>query len=145
MVGPEAAFWDSSALVPLCAQEPNSLAAEENLRRSSPVVWWAAAVEISSAIARSLRRGSIDSREAREALASMDRLRWMWQEISPGDAVRDEACRLLGRYPLRAADSLQLAAAMVWCDARPAGRIFLSGDKRLIDAAQAAGFSVVAL
>jgi hypothetical protein len=82
VVGREAAFWDSSALVPLCAQEPNSLAAEENLRRSSPVVWWAAAVEISSAIARSLRRGSIDSREAREALASMDRLRWIWQEIS---------------------------------------------------------------
>ncbi len=145
MVDAEAAFWDSSALVPLCLRESVTQKARELVTRHTPVVWWAAAVEISSAIARSLRRGSIDGREAREALASLDQLKAVWEEISPNDAVRDEACRLLGRYPLRAADSLQLAAAMVWRGERPTGGVFLCGDKRLGEAAQAAGFSVVVL
>lgn len=145
MVDTEAAFRDSSALVPLCSREPTSFSAEEQFRRHTPVVWWATVVEVSSAIARSLRSGSIDDREARQALASLDQLRAVWEEIFPNDGVRDEACRLLGRYPLRAADSLQLAAAMVWRGERPAGRVFLRGGKRLGEAAESAGFSVIEL
>jgi len=46
---------------------------------------------------------------------------------------------------LRAPDSLQLAAAMTWCQQRPAKREFVCADQRLSKAAIAAGFSVLEL
>jgi hypothetical protein len=51
------------------------------------------------------------------------------------DQVRDLATRLLGIHELRAADSLQLAAALTWCQQRPANRNFVCGDERLSRAA----------
>lgn len=87
--------------------------------------------------------GSISKAKAQSALSSLSNIQSSWSEILPGDSVRDAACRLLDLYPLRAADSLQLAAALVWCRQRAAGRIFLSSDKRLSDAAKAEGFSVI--
>jgi hypothetical protein len=52
---------------------------------------------------------------------------------------------MLARYPLRGADSLQLAAALTWCQARPAGRNFICGDQRMSEAARSAGFAVLDL
>lgn len=138
-----AGFWDSSVLVPLCLREPRTAACRETLRRIVPVVWWATEVEISSAIARSLHSGSIVDREAQEAYELLRWLQGTWLEIAPEDEVREMACGLLERYPLRAADSLELAAAMVWCGGRSAGRKFLCADRRLSEAARGAGFSVV--
>jgi hypothetical protein len=143
VVAQRSAFWDSSALVPLFLNEPASRIANRYLRRYTPVVWWASPVEIASAIERSLRSGSIDPGEARQAVTSLNRLRTGWQEVSPDDAVRDLACRAVEKYPLRAADALQLAAAMLWCQQRPAGRAFLCSDRRLSEAAKTAGFSIV--
>lgn len=68
-----------------------------------------------------------------------------WRKILPGDQVRDLATQLLDKHPLRAADGLQLAAAMVWCGQRPLRRSFVCGDQRLAKAAQSAGFSVLDL
>jgi hypothetical protein len=67
------------------------------------------------------------------------------KEILPGDHVRDLARQLLDAHDLRAADSLQLAAALVWCQQRPARRAFLCADRRLLEAAGVRGFSVVDL
>lgn len=53
------------------------------------------------------------------------------------------AVAVLELYTLRAADSLQLATALVWCRNRPAGRIFICADDRLCDAAAQAGFTVL--
>lgn len=52
------------------------------------------------------------------------------------------ALRVLDRYPLRA-DSLQLAASLIWRVQRPSGKSFICGDHRLAEAADAAGFSVL--
>lgn len=143
MTAGPAAFWDSSALVPLCLRELTTPRAREAVRRVETVVWWATAVEIASAIARSRQSGSIDDPEAQNAYAALNRLKVQWREMAPDGEVRDLACDLLGRYPLRAADSLQLAAAMVWCRGKPAGRTFFCADRRLSEAALAAGFSVI--
>jgi predicted nucleic acid-binding protein len=53
------------------------------------------------------------------------------------------AVRLLEARELRAADSLQLAAALVWCQQRPARRNFVCADERLAKAAEAEGFSII--
>jgi len=63
--------------------------------------------------------------------------------IAPGDQLRDRAHRLLAVHALRAADALQLAAALVWADERPAGLEFVSLDDRLGEAARREGFRVV--
>ncbi len=68
-----------------------------------------------------------------------------WREILPDDSLRTLAGSLLDRYSLRAADSFQLAAALTWCRERPADRTLICGDKRLSEAAIAAGFTVIEL
>jgi predicted nucleic acid-binding protein len=137
------AFWDSSALVPLCLHQPNSEQAKALSTRFSQVVWWAARVEVFNAFARLHRQGALQPRARQEAIARLQVLAVLWDEVSPGDEVRDRAIQLLDIYPLRAADSLQLAAALVWCRERPAGRTFLCADGRLCEAAAQAGFTVL--
>lgn len=141
----QAVFWDASALVPLCVHEATSRQAQSQLRKFMPVVWWGSPVEVHSAIARLSRLGKLKDAEKQGALSRLDLLSRGWREILPGDHVRDLARRLLDTHELRAADSLQLAAALTWCQQRPAKRNFLCADERLSKAAVAAGFSVLEL
>jgi len=139
------AFWDASALVPLCVHEMASRKAQLHLRKSAPVVWWGSLVEVHSAIARLHRLGKLKGSEKQGALTRLSMLARGWKEILPGDHLRDLAAHLLNIYDLRAADSLQLAAAVIWCQQRPLKKIFVCGDQRLSKAALSAGFSVVEL
>jgi predicted nucleic acid-binding protein len=139
------AFWDASALVPLCVHESASRQAHSQLRKFLPVVWWGSLVEVHSAIARLHRLGRLSAADKQKALSQLDLLNRSWREVLPGDHVRDLATRFLDTHDLRAADSLQLAAAMTWCQQHPARRDFLCGDERLSKAASAVGFSVLQL
>ena len=141
----EPAFWDASALVPLCVHENTSRQAQLQLRQSLPVVWWASSVEVHSAVARLHRQGKLRDVEKNGALSRLDVLSRAWREILPSDSLRDLARQLLDTDELRAADSLQLAAALTWCQHRPSRRAFISADQRLSKCATAAGFSVVEL
>ena len=139
----ETGFWDASALVPLCVHEGASRFARQELRRYEPVVWWGTGVEMYSAICRLQRAKEITQKEWQGASLRLHALRAGWREILPADDVRDLAEQLLTKYELRAADSLQLAAALNWCGQRPARRVFLCGDERLCRAAATAGFAVI--
>jgi predicted nucleic acid-binding protein len=68
-----------------------------------------------------------------------------WAVIQPSNALRAAATQLVDRYDLRAADSLQLAAALEWCERIPKGRIFLTADARLRESALISGFDVMPL
>ena len=96
-----------------------------------------------SAISRLHRLGKIKDYEKKGALSRLALLSGGWREILPGDTLRDMAVRLLEARELRAADSLQLAAALVWCQQRPARRNFVCADERLAKAAEAEGFSII--
>jgi uncharacterized protein len=136
------AFWDSSALIPLCVQELTSNKVKTPAKQFPPVVWWATTVEIYSAIARLRRSGELDAgRQA--ALNRLSVLSQGWREILPSDKLRVQAGVLLDTYSLRAVDSLQLASAMIWCQQRPARQRFVSRDFRLCQAAAQAGFAVL--
>ena len=133
-------FWDSSTLVTLVLEQPRSvharkLAAEDR----EMVVWWGSAVECASAIARLHREGQLSALDERVARAMIVELSTAWYEIQPGAAVRDQAMRLLRVHPLRAADALQLAAALEWSGGGASGA-FISFDDRLRDAASREGF-----
>ncbi len=137
------AFWDASALVPLCIQEASSRQAQSFLRRFAPVVWWGSPVEIASAICGLHREGDLTDAGKQGALARLSLLSQGWREILPTQQLRDIAARCLESYSLRSADSLQLAAALVWCDHRPARRHFICADQRLALAARSAGFALL--
>jgi predicted nucleic acid-binding protein len=61
-----------------------------------------------------------------------------WVEIQPQEAVRALAGRLLRVHPLRAADALQLAAALVWAGSPAVGEMVVL-DRRLREAARLEG------
>jgi predicted nucleic acid-binding protein len=139
------AFWDASALVPLCIHEAASRHAQSHLRRFAPVVWWGSLIEVHSAICRLHRENQIRDLGKKGALARLRLLSLGWREILPGDEIRELATQSLDKYSLRAADSLQLAASLIWCEQRPTRRTFICGDHRLSEAAELAGFSVLEL
>jgi predicted nucleic acid-binding protein len=134
------AFWDASAIVALCVTQPQSKAAFGLLRKYRPVVWWATPVEITSAFTRLLREGEISARTYAKAQLQADYHASLWRVVAPIEQVVVEARVVLERFPLRAADAIQLAAALVWCGGRPNGRVFLTFDQKLAEAAELAGF-----
>ncbi len=137
-------FWDSSALVTLVLDQPRTAQARE-LHTQDPelVVWWASSIECASAIARLHRDGQLTATDEAQARGLLTTLRASWFEVQPGDAVREQALRVLRLHPLRAADATQLAAALEWSGSPPDGQ-FVSFDQRLNAAAQREGFVTVA-
>ena len=109
------------------------------------MVWWGSLVEVHSAICRLQRDQEITDRDKQGAVARLRLLSRGWREILPGDQVRDLATQSLDKYSLRAADSLQLASSLIWCEQRPSRRSFICGDHRLAEAAESTGFSVLEL
>jgi len=138
-------FWDTSALVPLLAEEPATTAAQRLYGEQSAVVWWATPVECASAIARLERDAALTPAQVVEAFGRLDALRASWIEIEPGDEVREVARRMLRVHPLRAADALQLAAAWLGAERRPPSLPLVSFDERLRAAAGREGFPLVDL
>ena len=134
------AFWDSSALVPLCVRQGITPRAITLYKLHDAVVWWATPVEIASALARLVRMKQLDSSEWTRARKLAKRLADSWSVIQPSDALRAHSLQLVDRYDLRAADSFQLAAALEWCNGAPQGRVFLAADRRLGEAALLSGF-----
>jgi len=137
-------FWDSSALVALLVAEAKT----ETLRsiaEHDPVmlVWWATPIECASAIARLERDGDLTSEATLTALQRLDALAESWNEVQPVEAARRAARRLLRVHPLRAADALQLAAAVVAAEGHPASLEVVTLDERLIEAARREGFVVI--
>lgn len=141
----ELAFWDSSALVPLCVRQGATPSAMAFYQKYDPVVWWAAPVEIASALARLARMGQLDLAQRTKAHKLAADLAVVWSVIQPSESLRLHAIQLLQRHDLRAADALQLAAALEWCTRQPKGYAFLTADQRLGDAAMLQGFDVHAL
>jgi predicted nucleic acid-binding protein len=138
-----AAFWDSSALVHLCVFQAGSAQAHLYVRKFAPVVWWGTYVEVQSALCRLGREHAINDANKQGAITRLRLLSRGWREIAPDDQVRDLAVEMLDDYILRAADALQLAASLIWCQQRPSRRDFICADGRLSQAAAAAGFSVL--
>ena len=136
--------WDSSAIVPLCVRE----SASDALRRiantdEDMVVWWASRIECVSAMARRRREGVLSTEAERKARAILSAMAEAWSEVQPTEIVRERAERLLMVHPLRAADGLQLASALVWAEESPRGLDVVCLDQNLREAALREGFTVL--
>ena len=135
-------FWDSSAIVPLVVAEETSTVCTR-LLDEAPLVWALTSVEIVSALERRARADGLDDETLATARGRLAALRDGWTEVWDLATVRDRAERLLAVHPLRAADSLQLAAALVACEERPRGMGFICLDRGLCAAATREGFEVM--
>ena len=136
------AFWDSSALIPLCVTQPQSQSSKALFRKYSIAVWWATEVEIQSGLTRLERMGNIPHSQCLSSKRLAANLVSGWLSVHESTAITSDACSLLEVYPLSAADALQLAAALEVCAHKPHGYVFVTGDQRLADAARQAGFTV---
>lgn len=134
------AFWDTSALVPLCVRQGSTTRAVALYKMHDAVVWWAAPVEMASAFARLLRMKQLDAGGWAKARKLATRLADSWSVIQPSSVLRTKSTDLVERYDLSAADAFQLAAALEWCEDAPQGHAFLSADRKLRDAALICGF-----
>ena len=136
-------FWDASALIPLCIEEPHSNAANGIIDDDSAIAaWWGSPVECFAAFARLRREGALTPKEEDQVRRLLTTLAETWTEIKPSHDIRDMAARILLLHTLRAADSLQLAAALVWAGKNPNGQRFACLDRRLREAARKEGFIV---
>lgn len=136
-------FWDSSAIVPLLLEESGREALLAVLE-SDPVmvVWWGTPVELTSALSRRERDGGLTLAEVTTAIERLRALERAWHDVIPTDSLRGRARRLLRVHPLRAADCLQLAAALSIAGDDPASVSVVSLDRRLVDAARREGLDV---
>ncbi len=137
-------FWDSTAVISLCVSEPTS-AAMGALLRDDPtmVAWWSTRIECVSGLLRRSREGSLSAAGVAEARAVLRVLTASWVEVAPSESVRTIAERVLAAHAVRAADSLQLAAALIWCGGNAPGAQLVAFDARLREAALREGFDLL--
>lgn len=136
-------FWDSSAILALLLREERSPETLRVYREDvEQAVWCLTEVEVASALSRRVREG-IEPDDERSARTQLGFLMTRWMEITSLESVRSRALRLLATHSLRAADALQLAAALVSCDERTESLPFVCLDDRLAEAARKERFPVL--
>jgi hypothetical protein len=135
-------FWDTSAVVPLLINERAGAPVVAADAKSQMVVWWGTVVEAASAIARQERTGVLSGEQVVHCFDALQELSAAWLEVAPSDALRRTAQRLLRVHALKAADSLQLAAALAAAGERTDSIDFICRDARLSEAAAREGLKV---
>ena len=137
-------YWDASALVPLIVAEADSDLVRGWLSDDDHIVTWVwTRTEITGAIERRTREGSISRPRRREVLDRLGALADRWDEVTEVLAVRVRADALLARHPLRAADAGQLGAALLVQEQLAGPLPFACRDRRLLSAADLEGFRIL--
>ena len=136
-------YWEASAIVPLLVEESASADRRALLRADSEIAtWWGTYVECESALCRLDREGAGSDR----IWAARDRLNAFansWVDVQPTESIRRHAMALLRIHPLRAADALQLAAALLVAERRSDVAAFVCNDQRLTSAARREGLTTI--
>lgn len=130
-------YWDASAIVPLVVAEPDSELVRTWLSEDDRIATWAwTRTEITAAIERRTREGTLSRQQRREVIERFDAFARSWDEVTDVLAVRARATALLARHPLRAADAGQLGAALLIKEQLAGALMFVCLDRRLSSAAE---------
>jgi predicted nucleic acid-binding protein len=137
-------FFDSSALIKRYVTEAGSdwVRAQTSSEENQLTIAQITPVELISAIVRRVRENSVNQQDARDIRLLIDRhIRREYTVIAFTMQIANVAEDLLEKYPLRAADSIQLASALeanrklLTMGMSPL--TFICSDQRLLNAAQA--------
>jgi predicted nucleic acid-binding protein len=131
-------YFDTSSLLKFVIKEIGS---EENLNiwnlSDEKVCSQLTRTEMHSALMRKVREGSVSASAVRGRLNAMDKLFADVVLVDITSEVIDASCELVKELPLKSADAIHLATAlMVRAD------LFSSSDKRLCAAASESGIAV---
>ena len=137
-------YFDASALAKRYVEEEHSSEVLRWLEESKPVVCRLSEVEIASALSRRCRQGLISLADRDRALAALDADLKAVHVIELTQEVFQAARAALFRHPLRAADAIQLACAVVLRDRLQTRVAFLTFDERLAAASEREGLSAQA-
>jgi predicted nucleic acid-binding protein len=137
-------FWDSSALITIHVEHEHTGRARALYEADPDVVAWTLTdVEMRSALRRLEREGALLGPAVNEAIKRVEGLWDSVYTVQLTDGLKARAKRLLAAHVLRAADALQLAAALVAAGDDADGFEFVCLDQRLAAAAAREGFDVV--
>jgi predicted nucleic acid-binding protein len=100
------AFWDTSAIVPLCCFQTMSQTLRGLRRKYEVVAWWASSIEGQSALKRLLQENEISQTAYNEAIKCLQIQSETWREIQPTEKVREIAKNLIESENLRTLDAL---------------------------------------
>jgi len=140
----ETAFWDSSGVTLLCVHQPSTAIARRIQSKKRRVAfWWGMPLEVRSACRRLVGEGLLLPGDLAAAYRRLSLFSDSGIEIVPSEEVRSLAAAAIDRHGLRAADAMQLGAALVLCRQLPRGRAFVCFDKKLALAADLEGFAVL--
>src|SRR5258708_40347874 len=89
------AFWDASALVPLCINQSITPSVASLYKSYRAVIWWATPVEIASALARLVRTREISTSEWAKARKVAVALAEEWSVVQPSTVLRNNAAQLV--------------------------------------------------
>src|SRR2546423_12425118 len=93
------AFWDTSAIVPLCCQQNLSYSLRKLWRETAHVIVWGGITgEIRSAISRLHGEGGITAKGRQQALARLEVLRQEWRAAPPSGEAGRAGGGLAGDY-----------------------------------------------
>lgn len=130
--------------MPLVVAETTSTEVRRILRADTEmVVWWGTRTECVAGLNRLLREGVFGEESLEEAMRRLGTLSGGWTEIRPDEVVRSLAEDLARKYPLKAADAFQLAAALRWREGDAGGAPFVRLDRTLCRAACGEGFDIL--
>lgn len=136
-------FWDSSAIVPLLVTERETKQCVEAFQADQNVlVWTMSKIEVFSALCRRFREGALKEGDFDSAGKRMNDFFNISFEIVAISKVKARALRLLQVHPLRAADALQLASALIVTQEDPSKLTIMCFDQRLALAAKIEGFII---
>jgi predicted nucleic acid-binding protein len=137
------AFWDTSAIVPLCCFQDKSQTLRGLRRKYEVVVWLASSIEAQSALKRLVSQNEISQTAYTQSIKRLEIQQDSWREILPIEKLRELAKDLIETNNLRTLDALQLASALVWCFEKPKGKIFVCCDDKLSEVVEKIGFTVL--
>jgi predicted nucleic acid-binding protein len=86
------AFWDSSAIIQLCCQQPQSTATRQSARTyNTQIVWWGTVIETFSSIYRLTRESGLTVKEGQAAVKALAALQHKWNEIPPSESLASQS------------------------------------------------------
>ena len=137
-------YWDASALVALYIEQPRSFEvlplAADGVRVTT---WTLTEIEIRSALAR-LERESLMEPSSLKQASDKAAAHWTtFDVIAILDPVKVRARRMINVHSLKAANAVQLAAALTAVQDSPTGQTFVTLDARLATAARREGFTIL--
>ena len=129
-------FFDASALVKRYIDEDDSEQVRDWLKRHLVAVSRLSELEVTSALARRCREGDFTSADRDRALQMLRRDFESFFVVEITAEVLQRSRQLLAESPLRAGDSIQLAAALELRERLRFPTTFVAFDQRLLDAAR---------